>query len=115
MVFSPWCVLQVNEIAMVGYAQFVNDCFKAWSTHLTKMILSGSMWLFLDIATSLNFLNAILKGSSRFNFEQGQQASFAPNALCLFCHIGFGLLNLPGHDDRSWTILCKYCNWHILD
>jgi hypothetical protein len=40
----------------------MNDCFKAWFTHPTKVILFGSMWLFLDINASLTFLNIVLKG-----------------------------------------------------
>ncbi len=39
---------------------FLSDCFKAWSTHPTKVILFSSMWLLLNIATSLTFLNVVL-------------------------------------------------------
>jgi hypothetical protein len=36
------------------------DCFKTWSTHPTKFFFFSSMKLFLDILTSLTFLNVIL-------------------------------------------------------
>ncbi len=38
----------------------VRDWFMAWSTHPTKVILSNSMILFLDIIASLTFLNVVL-------------------------------------------------------
>jgi hypothetical protein len=39
---------------------FVNDYFKTWFTHLARVILFGSMWLFLYTVASLLFLNVIL-------------------------------------------------------
>ncbi len=41
---------------------FMRDWFMAWFTHPARVILSGSMWLFLDIAAFLTFLNVVLNG-----------------------------------------------------
>lgn len=45
---------------------FVGYCFKAWSTHPTKVILFSSMWLLLNIATSLTFLNVALNDLKQY-------------------------------------------------
>ncbi len=41
---------------------FVNNYYKAWSTHLAKLILFGWMWLFEIVIGSLTCLNVVLNG-----------------------------------------------------
>ncbi len=68
---------------------FVNDCFKAWSTHPTKFSLSGSMWLLINIVVSLNFLNDVLKNLKQDTFNgynacdvgDGNVIMFNPNSF----------------------------------
>ncbi len=49
---------------------FVSECSKAWFIgHPTNVILFSSIWLFLDMATSLTFLNVILNGLKQNTFN----------------------------------------------
>ncbi len=48
---------------------FVNDCFKAWSTHSAKLILCSSMWLFWNIGASSTFLNVVLNDLKQDKFD----------------------------------------------
>ncbi len=61
--FKGHIFIVLNPDLMFG---FVNDCFKAQSTHLARIVLSGSMLLFLDIIASLTFLNVVLKGLKQY-------------------------------------------------
>ncbi len=71
-IFQGWVLLSI-ALGLKGHVQvslnpnlmffFVNDCFKAWFTHLIRVILFGSIWLLLDIIASLTFLNVVLNGS----------------------------------------------------
>jgi hypothetical protein len=47
---------------------FVSDWFKNL-IYLSRVILSSSMWLFIDIVASLTLLNVILNGLKQYIFN----------------------------------------------
>jgi hypothetical protein len=80
---------------------FVRDWSTTWSTHPTRMILSSSMLLLLNIALSLTFLNVILNGLKQDTYNgyrtcdvsNGKVIMSNPNSCA--CYITYGVTWLP--------------------
>jgi hypothetical protein len=80
---------------------FVKVWFMAWSTHLAKVILFGSMWLFLDITASLTFLNVLLTGLKQNTSNGCRACDVWDGKVIIFnsnfgaCYIAFRVTWLP--------------------
>jgi hypothetical protein len=77
-IFKGWVLLSIalklnNQIHVAWNSTlmflFVKHWFMAWFTHLTIMILLGSMWLLLNKVASLNFLNVVLNGWKQNTYD----------------------------------------------
>lgn len=64
-------VLRPHSLKFKLDVLLMSDYFKAWSTYPTKVILFGSMSLFIVIVSSLAFLNIVLKGFQLYVMSRG--------------------------------------------